>query len=108
MWNFMSGYLSIWMQYVSWSFIVRKDSILYENGFQFKWISYNVPNLLLLEGAGISQAEGCPTGQFQCSFNQSICCFDEWIPPTVHTFRFNLSLLSKNPPLKLLLVQMEE
>jgi mannan endo-1,4-beta-mannosidase len=39
--------------------VTRSGTKLYENGVQFKWISYNIPNLLLLEGVT-----------------------DEWIPPT--------------------------
>jgi mannan endo-1,4-beta-mannosidase len=50
---------SVNAQPTNFDFVTRTGSTLYEDGKPFKWISYNIPNLLLLEGVQ-----------------------EEWIPPT--------------------------
>ncbi|KAI8908481.1 glycoside hydrolase superfamily [Gorgonomyces haynaldii] len=54
------------------SFLVRQGNRLYENGKEFRFVSYNVPNLLLLEGRTSDYSWVPPTPQEQRDAIESV------------------------------------
>jgi hypothetical protein len=66
----------------TWNFIIRKDSLLFDqndNGKPFKFISYNIPSLLLLEDynsniTGILDYITCSNVSDTCYSPDFVCC----------------------------------
>jgi hypothetical protein len=66
----------------TWNFITRKDSLLFDendNGKPFKFISYNIPSLLLVEDydfniTGINDYISCSPVSDTCYSTDFVCC----------------------------------